>query len=282
AVRDGRQRVRDVTRRGIADAQLVLVDVGVVDPVDRTLAQFVVVRLDVAVPVPEAERFEEVLIDDDRAGRHDRVDHVRLDELEDHTLEPRADERARETQPHAALPIAEHLLVDPGRAGGVAGLERHARHPVDERDGIEGRERDVLDRLLLPVLRNRHFAFTCNVRVRFCLLRTMSSRAGIPSSGAGCPSPNSDIISASAGRSISNRASTPLSRASAGIRSASTSSISALTVASGSVPNPVITRLSPATAENTRTIPSSTNGTAEGSSNSTTVRETATSPCSNA
>ena len=76
AVRARRQRVGDLLGGFVAVAQLFLVDQRVVDAVDHQLAQFAVlgagfVKL-VGNVVPEAERFEEVLIDDVGAGARRR------------------------------------------------------------------------------------------------------------------------------------------------------------------------------------------------------------------
>ena len=99
----------------------------------------------------EAESFEEVLIDDVGAGRDDGVDHVVLDQLEQHLLQAGADERAGETQDDAALGVEEHALVDLRGACGVPGLERHLLHGVDQRNGVEGVEAEVLDLVLQQV-----------------------------------------------------------------------------------------------------------------------------------
>ncbi|MCU0982920.1 MAG: hypothetical protein MUF25_27475 [Pirellulaceae bacterium] len=61
------------------------VDQRVVDPVDLQFAQFCVAGAGfegrVGLIVPEAERFEEILIHQVRPGRHDGVHHVRADHL---------------------------------------------------------------------------------------------------------------------------------------------------------------------------------------------------------
>ena len=72
-VRPRLQLVEDLAGRLVADAQLVFVDERVVDAVDRVVAQLAVVQaaleLLVGDVVLEAEGFEEVLVDDVRAGR---------------------------------------------------------------------------------------------------------------------------------------------------------------------------------------------------------------------
>jgi hypothetical protein len=77
----------------VARAEIVLVDVGVVDAVDHHVAERHVVdrrRLGRAGGdvVLEAQAFEEVLVHDVRARRDDRVDHVVLDERDERLLEP--------------------------------------------------------------------------------------------------------------------------------------------------------------------------------------------------
>ncbi len=70
----------DLLGRLVADAKFFLVDERVVDAVDGMLAQLVVEQagfeLVASDVVLEAEGFEEVLVDDVRAGADDGVDHV--------------------------------------------------------------------------------------------------------------------------------------------------------------------------------------------------------------
>ena len=143
--------VAQLRHRLVADAQLVLVDVGVVDAVDGLLAQPLVVDERRADVVAEAEAFEEVLVDDVRAGRDDGVDHVVLDHLQQHLLQAGADQRPGEAQDDAALGVVQHALVDLRGARRVACLERHLLHGVDERNRVEGVEAEVLDLLLQQV-----------------------------------------------------------------------------------------------------------------------------------
>ena len=53
--------------------------------------------------VPEAEGFEEVLVDDVGPGADDRVDHVVADHVDEHLLQARADQRAGQAEDDAAL-----------------------------------------------------------------------------------------------------------------------------------------------------------------------------------
>src|SRR5690606_6521419 len=181
-VRARRQRVGDLRDGVVAHAQLLLVDVGVVDPVDRQLAELVVVDERRALVVPEAERLEEVLIDDVGAGRHDHVDHVVLHHLHDHLLQAGADQRAGQAEHDAAVLVAQHHLVDRRGARRVARLERHVRPGVHQRPGIEGIERDVLDALLeeLALVCLLHHGSTLKVTWRTlpCLASATSMRAG--------------------------------------------------------------------------------------------------------
>src|SRR4030081_1465220 len=89
-----RELVRDLAGSGVANAQLILVDVSVVDPIDGEAAQDVVVHVDLALVMFEAERFEKILVDDDRAGRDDSGDHVVTDKIDNHVLETGGEKRA--------------------------------------------------------------------------------------------------------------------------------------------------------------------------------------------
>ena len=81
---------------------MIFVDVSVVNPVDGEPAQHVVVHVDLALVMFEAERFEEILIDNNGAGGNDRVHHVVADKLEPRPYSSR--EFIREMGRH----LAEH------------------------------------------------------------------------------------------------------------------------------------------------------------------------------
>ena len=87
-------------RRLVADAQVVFADQRVVDAVDGVLAQLAVEQAALELVggdvVPEAEGFEEVLVDDVGAGGDDRVDHVVADHVHEDLLQARADQRPGE------------------------------------------------------------------------------------------------------------------------------------------------------------------------------------------
>ena len=149
AVGAGLERVGDLVGGLVADAELFLVDEGVVDAVDHQLAQLgvacavlVLVAGDVVV---EAEGFEEVLIDDVGAGGDDGVDHVVADEVDEDFLQAGGDEGAGEAEDDAAVGVAEHHVVDVGGAAGVARRSRPCGHGIDEGDDVVLRDVDVLD-----------------------------------------------------------------------------------------------------------------------------------------
>jgi hypothetical protein len=132
----------------VADPQLLLVDVGVVDPVDAQLAQLLVVGPRIAAVVPEAEGLEEVLVDDVRPGRDDRVDHVVLDHQRHGVLETGREQAAGQGQDDAAVPVGQHPVDDVRGGGKVAGLEGHVAVGPDQGPGVEGGRVDVPDRVL--------------------------------------------------------------------------------------------------------------------------------------
>jgi hypothetical protein len=146
------ERVGDGADRVVADAELVLVDEGVVDAVDHQLAQGAVGGGGVADVVAEAQRLEEVLVHDVRAGGDDRVDGVRADELEDRALLAGADQAAREREDDGAVLVGDHLVGDLGGAGEVARLEGGLAHHLDERDDVHAGDVEVLDGVLEEVL----------------------------------------------------------------------------------------------------------------------------------
>ncbi len=163
AVGAGLERVGDLVGGLVAEAQLFLVDEGVVDAVDHQFAKigvFVAVLVLIAGDVVvEAEGLEEVLIDDVGAGRDDGVDHVVAHEVDDDLLQAGGDERAGEAEDDAAVGVAEHHLVDGGGAGGVARAEGHRLHGVDQRDNVVLLDVDVLDGLGEEFFFRRHSTY---------------------------------------------------------------------------------------------------------------------------
>src|SRR5207302_8794490 len=92
--------------------QLVLVNVSVVDAIDGETTQHVIVYRDGALVMFEAERLEKILIDDDGAGRDDRVDHFVPDKIDNHLFEPGGDERAGEAENDRAILLLQHSVID--------------------------------------------------------------------------------------------------------------------------------------------------------------------------
>ena len=149
AVGAGLEGVGDLVGGLVADAELFLVDEGVVDAVDHELAEvgvacavLVLVAGDVVV---EAEGLEEVLVDDVGAGGDDGVDHVVADEVDEDLLQAGGDEGAGEAEDDAAVGVAEHHVVDVGGAGGVTRGVGHVGHGVDEGDDVVLLDVEVLD-----------------------------------------------------------------------------------------------------------------------------------------
>ena len=112
--------VRDLTAGRIANAQLIFIDVGVVNPIDAEATQHIVVHVDFAFVMLEAERFEEILVDDDGAGGNDRVHHVVSDKIDDHILEAGGEERASQAKNDRAIFFAQHGVVNFRGAAEVA------------------------------------------------------------------------------------------------------------------------------------------------------------------
>jgi hypothetical protein len=149
AVGAGFERVGDLVDGLVADAQLVLVDEGVVDAIDGKLAELAVERavlvLVAGEVVVEAEGLEEVLIDDVGAGGDDGVDHVVADEVDQDLLETCGDERAGEAEDDAAVGVVEHHVVDGGCAVGVTRGVGHVLHGIDQRNDVVLLDIEVLD-----------------------------------------------------------------------------------------------------------------------------------------
>src|SRR6202171_5363610 len=98
-----RELIRDLASGGVANAQLIFVDVSIVDPVNGESAQDVVVHIDLAFVMFETERFEEILVDDDRAGRDDSIVHVVSDKIDNHVLETGGEKRAGQAKNDGAI-----------------------------------------------------------------------------------------------------------------------------------------------------------------------------------
>ncbi len=178
AVRARLHAVDDLVHGFVADAQLFFVDEGVVDPVDHQLAQFVIagtilveVRGDI---MTEAQRLKEVLIDDVRAGRDDRVHHVVADELDNNLLHAGGDQGTSQAKDHAALGVAQHHVIQLCRARQVARAERQVGHRVHQGHDVQLRDIDRLDLCCKKFLLGGHECSpVCVLHVR--LLETESS-----------------------------------------------------------------------------------------------------------
>ncbi len=98
--------------------------------------------------MPIAKRLEKILIDDIGAGADDRIDHVTPNHVGEDPFQSRADKRARETQDHAAVAVAEHPIINLRRAMQVAGAICHLSHRIDNRHHALARNIDVFNRTL--------------------------------------------------------------------------------------------------------------------------------------
>ncbi len=147
----------------VADAQFVFVDEGVVDAVDRQLAEHGVMRavlvLVVRHVVVEAERLEEVLIDDVGAGGDDGVHHVVAHKIDEDLLQSGGDEGAGEAEDHAAVGVVEHHLVDVSGAGGVTRAVGHGPHGVYKGHDVVLLDVEMLDGAVEEFFFRRHILY---------------------------------------------------------------------------------------------------------------------------
>ena len=158
----GFMRVDDLLGRLVADAQLFLIDERVIDAVDHQLAQLAialaVLVLVAGDVVAEAQRLEEVLVDDVRAGRDNRIDHVVAHQVDDDLLQAGRDQRAGEAKNHAAVGVAQHHVVDVGRTRQIARAVGHRSHRVHQRHNVVLGDVDVLNRLVEEFFFSSHNA----------------------------------------------------------------------------------------------------------------------------
>ena len=135
----------------VANAQFVFVDQRIVNAVDVQLAQLVVVQPGLESlfgnVMAEAQAFEEILIDNVRPGADDAIDHPTADHLDEHTLQPGADQRTGQAQNDAAFLVAQHAIVNFRRPSQIAGGVRHVPHRVDQADHVVAGDVDVLNGL---------------------------------------------------------------------------------------------------------------------------------------
>jgi hypothetical protein len=138
AVRSRLKLIEDFLRGLIADAQLILVDEGVVNAIDRVFAQLAVehaaLELIVGDPVAKAQGLEKILVDHVGAGGDDRIDHIVAQHVHEDFFQPGADERSGQAEDDAALAIAQHAVVNIRGAVQVARGEGHLLHRIDQRD----------------------------------------------------------------------------------------------------------------------------------------------------
>ena len=168
AIGAGCQRVGNLLRGVVAHAQLFFVDERVVDAIDHQLAQRGVFRTAlhqvVGDPVAEAECFEEVLIDDVRAGRDHGIHHVVANQIDEDLFQAGADQRSGEAQDDAAILVAQHAFVDRGGAGEITRAVGHVLHGIDQRHHIVLLDIDVLDGLLEQFFLGSHSVQDINLR----------------------------------------------------------------------------------------------------------------------
>src|SRR5947207_203316 len=77
-----RQSISNLATGRVTDSQLILVNIGIVYPVNGETTENIVAHEDIAFVVLEAERFEEILINNNGASRHNCIHHVVADEVD--------------------------------------------------------------------------------------------------------------------------------------------------------------------------------------------------------
>ena len=149
AVRLGFQVIDDLLHRVIAYPKLILVDQGVVNPVDHHFVQHAIVHTGLEVfirdVVAEAETLEEILIDDVGAGGDDRINHPVPHHVGEDFLQPGAVERSGQTENDAAILVAEHPVVNLRGPVEIACAVSHVLHRIDHGDRIVLGDIDMLD-----------------------------------------------------------------------------------------------------------------------------------------
>src|SRR6185295_15075834 len=128
--------VGNFTGGRITNTQLIFVDVGIVNAVDREPPQYIVVDIDLALVMLEPKCFEEVLIDDDGAGGNDRVYHVVPDQIDHDILETGGEKGSREAKHDRAIFIPKHCIVDVRGTAEITGGERHPAHGFNKRNNV--------------------------------------------------------------------------------------------------------------------------------------------------
>ena len=93
----------------------------------------------------EAERFEKVLIDNDRASGNDRIHHVVLDEIDNDLFQAGGKDRAGQAKNDRAIFVAQHHVIDLRGPAEIARRECHLAHRLDEWDDIVFFDVDLLD-----------------------------------------------------------------------------------------------------------------------------------------
>jgi hypothetical protein len=106
--------------------------------------------------VLETKRLKEILVDDVRSRRNDRVHHVVPQKVDNNLLQAGAHQRPRQAEDHAALLIAQHALINKRSPGKVTGGVGHVLHRIYQRDHIVLLDVDMLDRVLEKFFLGRH------------------------------------------------------------------------------------------------------------------------------
>jgi len=146
--RAGGQAVGDRLDRFVAGLKVILVDKGVVDPVDVELPENLVVHKGRPLVVLETEGLEKIHIHNRRPRGDDGVDHIVLHHLHvDLHAAPGAGAPARvRMTPHFFF--GKHPVIDVGGVGQIAGGEGHPLHSLDDRRRVERSDVNMPNRCL--------------------------------------------------------------------------------------------------------------------------------------
>ena len=145
-MRPGRETVGNFANDRVAGLKVFFVNVGVIDPIDEVASQIPVINIRRALEMTKPQGLEKIHVNDAGAGGDNSVNHVVFDQvgIDLHTSSRRCG--AGQGQDDRTGLITKHGVVYFRRSRQIARGERHFRHAVDNRAGIDGRHVHVLDR----------------------------------------------------------------------------------------------------------------------------------------
>lgn len=144
----GGKAVGDLLDRFVAGLKVILVDKGVVNPVDVQFPEDLVVRERRPLVVPETEGLEKIHIHDRRPRGDDGVDHAVLHHLDVDLHAAGGAGAPRDGQDDTAFLFGKHSVIDVGGARQITGGEGHPLHRLNDRRGVERGDVDVPNRRL--------------------------------------------------------------------------------------------------------------------------------------